>query len=204
MNKRITEDNVKNFIEKYKKGTLQKLMKSDSEPKYNDEAWKIWTGRSFPKNYKKNKQDLLFFFWAKGCTNCPQFNKIFQRLSIRLESKNPNLLFVKVDGANNDVEEFEFTEFPQVVFVPANNRTERHHFEVTYDGTERSLYEFLESKATFPWVKIEVPVPKPIVEEVPEDEDKKPEGKKNSGENEEKEEQMTNADSPVDHDKIDL
>ena len=159
MNKRVSEENLIKFVDDFRAGKLKKLLKSDNEPKYNDEAWKIWIGRNFEKNYRECKADILFFFWTKGCNNCPQLNKIFQRLAIRLEKKNKNLLFVKVDGGNNDVEEFDYVDFPKIVFVPANDRTQRNFYDVTTSNSEYSFYHFMKDHSSFPWVEIDVPKP---------------------------------------------
>lgn len=167
MTEKITYENVKNFFEKWEKNKLKQVYKSEEIPAKNEGDVLTVVSKNYQQEIINNDKDVLIIFYATWCEHCKRVLPIFEGLAKKLKKNNPNLLFAKINAAENDVEGVNINSFPTIKFYPANKKKNKP-IEFEQERTESEFISFLKKHA-----KNEIKI-----EEEKKTEKKKIEGKK--------------------------
>ena len=118
----INEENILNFIEEWQKGKLQRHLKSQEEPKENNENVLIIVGKSFQKEVIENDKDVMIAFYAPWCKHSKKFLPIYEQVAQKLKEKNPKIILAKIDATENEIESENIFEYPTIKFYPGNKK----------------------------------------------------------------------------------
>ena len=118
----INEKNILNFIEDWQKGKLKRHLKSQEEPKENNENVFIIVGKSFQKEVIENDKDVMIVFYAPWCKHSKKFLSIYEEIVKKLKEKNPKIMFAKMDATENEIESENILEYPTIKFYPGNKK----------------------------------------------------------------------------------
>ncbi|XP_045168058.2 protein disulfide-isomerase A4-like [Mercenaria mercenaria] len=139
------EDEIREFLNKLKKGKLTPQIKSQSVPKKNTGPVKVVVGKTFDQIVLDKKKDVLIEFYAPWCGHCKSLEPIYKELGKTLK-KEKNLVIAKLDATANDVPEiFKVEGFPTIYFAPANNKKNPLKFDG--DRTVEGFTKYLKEKA---------------------------------------------------------
>lgn len=139
------EDDVREFLNKLKKGKLTPQIKSQSIPKKNSGPVKVVVGKTFEKIVLDKKKDVLIEFYAPWCGHCKSLEPIYKELGKSVK-KEKNLVIAKLDATANDVpENFKVEGFPTIYFAPANNKENPLKFDG--DRTVEGFTKYLQEKS---------------------------------------------------------
>jgi len=148
---KITEANIKKFLEDCNAEKVERFFKSEPEPKENSGPVRKVVGKTFKREVMDNDDDIIMLFYAPWCGHCQKFDPIYEELAKTL-ANNKKLKFMKIDAAANDIEGHTIQGFPTIKFFPGKDK-ERF---IPYEG-ERSAAEvakFIKEKASHP---VEIP-----------------------------------------------
>jgi len=141
------EAEMKQFIEKAKKGEATRFLKSEPIPTENEgPVFKI-VGKNFKKEVIENDMDVIVKFYAPWCGHCKKLEPIFKSLAESL-ADNKKIKFAEVDSTKNDIEGHPIQGFPVIKFFPGKDKNDVH----TYNGdrSEADIAKFIKEKASYP------------------------------------------------------
>eukprot|EP01022_Parablepharisma_sp_SALTPOND_P024442 TRINITY_DN5409_c5_g1_i1.p1 TRINITY_DN5409_c5_g1~~TRINITY_DN5409_c5_g1_i1.p1 ORF type:complete len:505 (+),score=83.00 TRINITY_DN5409_c5_g1_i1:527-2041(+) len=147
----LNADELSAFLDEYRRGKIEKFMKSEPVPTENPGPVYKVVGKTFNSEVIDNDMDVMVKFYAEWCGHCKKLAPIYQTVAETLKSNN-KLKLVDVDATKNDVEGLAIHSFPTIYFYPAGKKSS----PVQYEGerTEEAITKFLQEKATNP---IELP-----------------------------------------------
>ncbi|ESO02710.1 hypothetical protein HELRODRAFT_94763 [Helobdella robusta] len=132
------EQDVHDFIKKFKKGSLKPLVKSQAIPTKQAGPVTVVVGKTFEKIVLDDKKDVLIEMYAPWCGHCKQLEPIYKELAKKLKPVK-NLLIAKMDATANDAPpNFPVSGFPTIYFAPTENKEN----PVKYEG-ERNVEGFI-------------------------------------------------------------
>ncbi|XP_033097687.1 protein disulfide-isomerase A4-like [Anneissia japonica] len=142
------EEELKEFIDAWKKGKVDPVIKSQPVPKKNNGPVKIVTGKTFEKIVLDKSKDVLLELYAPWCGHCKKLEPIYKQLGKKYKD-NKNLVIAKMDATANDVPSLSYSHmgFPTIYFSKANDKNNPVKYEVG-DRTLEKLVEFIEYHAT--------------------------------------------------------
>lgn len=142
----VEESNILNFIEKWEKRELNKHLKSQKEPKENDDIIFILVGKTYKKEVIDNDKDVMVLFYSPTSRESIQLLSIFEKTAKKIKKKNPNIIFTKIDGNENDVDSVIIYGLPTIIFYPGNKKNKS---PLTYRGDKNtnSIIEFIQKYA---------------------------------------------------------
>ncbi len=151
----IRENEIKQFVEAWKKGTVARYMKSEPVPKENPGPIFKTVGKTFQHDVIDNDDDVIVKFYAPWCGHCKKLEPIFKSLAEAL-SGNKKLKFYEVDATKNDIAGHPIQGFPVVKLFPGKDKANVY----THEGerTEADIAKFIKDKASHP---VEMPEFKP-------------------------------------------
>lgn len=140
-----TIENLKQFFEGFKAGTLEALPKSDEVPDKNEDPVKVIVGRSFEDIVYDNDKDVLVFFNDFDCEECKELLPVFQGLA-KLTNSIQDLILGKIDVDTNYVKGITINKCPQIYLFPRNNKSD----PIVYVGEKdlKTVYEFFKGHFT--------------------------------------------------------
>lgn len=144
----LTSSYISLFCELFKAGSLKKLLKSQPIPTNNNNKVKEIVGKNFELIVFDDKKDVLVNFYARWCNHCQFFERIFNDLAEKI-AFNDNILLVKIDASENEVDGIEIKAYPTIKFFPAKSKKT----PIDYNGNRdlQNLLEFLQTHSSFPW-----------------------------------------------------
>lgn len=144
----LTSGYISLFCELFQAGSLKKLLKSQPIPLNNNNKVKELVGKNFESIVYDDKKDVLVNFYARWCHHCQFFERTFNELADKI-SYNENILLVKIDASENEVDEIEIKTYPTIKFFPANSKK----IPIDYNGNRdfQNLLGFLKTHSSFPW-----------------------------------------------------
>ena len=136
--KNINKKYILDFIEKIKQGKIKKDLHTSFPPKYREKDGLIYvTGRSYDKDVKKKKKNVLILFY-NGKKEEEDINKKYKEIMIDLSEKYSdneklNIVFEIIDGTVNEPRDIKFNsveDFPSIYLYNNNiNNKKRIRFE---------------------------------------------------------------------------
>jgi thiol-disulfide isomerase/thioredoxin len=133
-------------------GQLKEYVRSQIAPKDNYQRLvKIVVGKTFDSFVNTPKKDVLISFVSQFCKDCEQFEKKFNELAKKYNF-NKDLLFGKIDQANNDIPELFLAGFdtskPSLYFLSAEDKSNPVLFidDQQDDDLLEDLVEFIEQQ----------------------------------------------------------
>lgn len=140
----ITEPELKQFMESWKKGTLPRFYTSEPVPAENlGPVYKV-VGKTFKQEVIESDKDVVVKFYAPWCNFCKIIEPIYEKLAGTLAS-NTNIKFCELDATKNDIQDYPIEGYPTIKYFPKADRSAA----VTYDGdlTEDSISKFIRQQA---------------------------------------------------------
>ncbi|PFX20618.1 Protein disulfide-isomerase A4 [Stylophora pistillata] len=141
------EDSLREFVENFKNGNIEAIVKSQPAPKKNTGPVTVVVGNTFEEIVMDPKKDVLIELYAPWCGHCKALEPVYKKLGKHFKDQ-PNIVIAKMDATANDVPpEYAAEGFPTIYFAPANNKRN----PIKYDDGERELKDlvkFIEEKAT--------------------------------------------------------
>ena len=139
----INYDNIIKFFHDWEKNKLKRALKSEKEPKDNNNIVRVIVGTTFEKEVINNDKDIMIIFYAPWCNHCKEFMPKYEEAAKRLK-ENDKLIFAKIDGSANEVESIAISGFPTLFFFPGNKKNEK---PIQYNGkrTTEDLIKFIKN-----------------------------------------------------------
>jgi protein disulfide-isomerase A1 len=135
-----TSENIKNFIEKWKKGLILPFFKSQESPAvtYENDV-RVIVGKEFEQIVKNPLKHEIVFFFNSESPSGSTFLKEFEKVASRFQ-KEKKVELGKIDMNLNELPEEDFKSLPAVVWYPAKNKA-----SVEYKGgiMEEDLAQFI-------------------------------------------------------------
>lgn len=153
LDKELTEQNLRNFIENWKSDTLTSFMKSQEVPADPfDNGVRIVVAKNFEEVVMDKKKDVLLEFYAPWCGHCKSLAPEYEKLAQQLKGVN-TVVVAKMDATENEVKGQEIKGFPTIRFFPANNKK-----GVEFDGERNAegLLEFIKKNSYYEVVESKV------------------------------------------------
>lgn len=140
------EDEIREFLNKLKKGKLTPQIKSQAIPKKNTGPVKVVVGKTFDQIVLDKTKDVLIEFYAPWCGHCKNLEPIYKELG-KAVKKEKNLVIAKMDATANDIPEpYKVEGFPTIYYAPAKDKKNPLKFEG--DRTVEGFTKYLQEKAT--------------------------------------------------------
>ncbi|GFO31601.1 protein disulfide-isomerase [Plakobranchus ocellatus] len=115
-------DDLKEFLDKYKKGKLKPYLKSQRPPKKQSGPVTVVVGSTFEKIVMDPTKDVLIELYAPWCGHCKSLAPKYEALAKKLK-KEKNLVIAKMDATANDAPTpYKASGFPTIYFAPSNNK----------------------------------------------------------------------------------
>ncbi|XP_052805252.1 protein disulfide-isomerase A4-like [Mya arenaria] len=140
------DDEIREFLDKLKKGKLEPQIKSQPIPKKSSSNVKVIVGKTFDKIVGDKSKDVLIEMYAPWCGHCKSLEPIYKDLAKSVK-KEKNLVIAKIDATANDIPDaYKVEGFPTIYFAPANSKDAPLKFEG--DRTVEGFKKYLEEHAT--------------------------------------------------------
>jgi protein disulfide isomerase len=136
------------FVEGSLEDKYEGYVKSEPEPKTNDDPTTIVTARTFNKLVNDPEKDVFVEFYAPWCGHCKKLAPIWDELATKLQG-NSHIRIAKMDATANTVpKNLAVKGFPTLIFFPANNKNPG----VTFNGDRdlEALSKFVKETSTKP------------------------------------------------------
>ena len=146
MNGDINKENILKFVDDWSKGELKPFLRSEQIPKENNGDLFKLVGNTFKKEVLENDKDVLIYFDSPMCRICGEFEPKLGELAKKLKKNNPKLLIAVMDGALNDVEDYQIHNFPTIKFYPGNAKDKEPLSFYTRKNIN-SLFKFIKKNA---------------------------------------------------------
>ncbi|KAG7832879.1 hypothetical protein KL943_004327 [Ogataea angusta] len=139
---------IPKFVENFKKGKLEPIVKSEPIPETQEEAVYHLVGYEHDKIVNQEK-DVLVEYYAPWCGHCKRLAPTYEELAAIYKNDtaaSAKVLIAKIDHTANDVSGVEITGYPTIFLYPADGSG-----PVNYEGqrTLESLASFIQEKGTF-------------------------------------------------------
>jgi len=144
---------VTEFIEGVRSGKVDVHVRSEPVPTTNPGPVRKVVARTFDREVLSEKEkDVLIFIYAPWCGHCKALFPIYEHLAEHVETSQAPLVIAKMDGTENEspTEDFEWTGFPAIFFVPAGSGTP---VKFTGDRTFFGLMSFMKQHSKLPRVQ---------------------------------------------------
>lgn len=146
MSEKVTEGNLKKWIDGILEGTVEPDYKSEDPPEADkDGDVQIVVGKTFDKLVKDAKKDVLLEVYAPWCGHCKALEPTYKKLAKRF-AKIDSVVIAKMDGTANEHKDVEIQGFPTLLFFPAKDGAEAISFD-SGDRTLKTLTKFIKEHA---------------------------------------------------------
>jgi len=117
-NQEINKNNLQAFANGYISSKLSRYYMSAVTPKKAKPYIKELTGATFWDAVGEEKINAFVLFYFPWCEWCVKLEPTWEALAYRMRH-NKNVLIARIDMSDNDVEGFDISEFPVLIFFPA-------------------------------------------------------------------------------------
>ncbi|KAL6259352.1 hypothetical protein P5V15_009267 [Pogonomyrmex californicus] len=148
-----------NFINNYTQGLLERTLRSDNSQQYriqklynkntSNSAYhsKIHvpelTSKTFLNTILDPSKDVVIMYHSPYCGFCSAISYVYLTVAYYLSNMN-NLIFVRVNGDNNDLPwEYSMNRFPSILFFPAKRKEDSTVFPFSVSITIPNLLNFV-------------------------------------------------------------
>ena len=139
MNGEINEKNILNFIYNWENKNLTQYYKSAKEPKNNNGIILEIVGNSFKDKVINNKNDVIMLFYTQDCLNCKILIPIYEKVAKKMKEINNNILFGKINMAENEIESEDIISFPCIKYYKGLQKNKKG---IIYNG-DRSIDDLI-------------------------------------------------------------
>lgn len=145
----IIEKDMEEFFENFKKGKLERYIKSEEIPTVNEGPVYKVVAKNFQKEVIDNDMDVLVKFYAEWCGHCKHLAPVYHAAAEKLKG-NKKVKLVECDATKNDIAGHEVNSFPTLKFFPGKSK----NAPIAFDGarTEEGIIKFLTEKCSTPIV----------------------------------------------------
>jgi len=134
--KSLTEENMRNFLNKFKAGELKPHLKTeDVSEDWDANPVKVLVGSNFASVAMEEGKDVFVEFYAPWCGHCKKLAPIWDELGAHYENDD-KIVIAKVDMIANELESVKVRGFPTIKLFKADNTV------VDYSGG-RELADFV-------------------------------------------------------------
>lgn len=121
--KEITEENVRQHVERYLAGQLKRAAKSQPlPPDWDSRPVKALVAENFEKIAMDPSKDVFVEFYAPWCGHCKSLEPVWDELAERFSHRQDKLV-AKLDATQNDVDTVEISGFPTLkLFTKETNK----------------------------------------------------------------------------------
>lgn len=161
MSSNLSRNSLVEFLNNYSNGSLQRTLRSDSSRRFardfqsspecnnnnNDNKMEICipeltTETFLPTILDKNK-NVIVFYHSPYCAFCSAISYVYLTIANYL-SKTNNLLFVRIDGDNNDLPwEYSMNRYPSILYFPAKKKDDSTVYPFSLPITIPNLLNFI-------------------------------------------------------------
>lgn len=142
---------IKEFVQKWKDGKVEKHIKSEPIPEDNDGPVKVVVGKQFDEIVMDPEKDVLIEFYAPWCGHCKQLAPLYEKLGKKL-ARFKDVVIAKIDATANDYNsQFQVSGYPSIFFVPAK----KDATPIKYEGAREvdDFKAFIKKNAAKPFKK---------------------------------------------------
>jgi len=138
----LSEDNIRSFVESYKKGELKPHLMSEEIPEdWDKEPVKVLVGKNFADVALNKEKSVLVEFYAPWCGHCKSLEPTYNKLGEKFKD-HADIIIAKMDSTANEIEEVKIQGFPTIkLFKKGDNKIVDYNGERTLEG----MAKFLES-----------------------------------------------------------
>lgn len=160
MHHEFSEYALVDFINNYTQGLLQRTLRSDNSKHYK--VWKLvdednnnttdsrpkirvpeLTTKTFLNTILDPSKDVVIMYHSPYCGFCNAISYVYLTVAYYLSNMN-HLIFVRVDGDNNDLPwEYSMNRFPSILFFPAKRKEDSTVFPFSVPITIPNLLNFV-------------------------------------------------------------
>lgn len=115
--KPLDNNEISQFVQKFKAGKLEPIVKSEPIPESQDSSVYYLVGTEHDDIVKSDK-DVFVTYFAPWCGHCKRLAPIFEELADLYVGHD--VLLAKVDHTQNDVEGVDIKGYPTLVLYPAD------------------------------------------------------------------------------------
>lgn len=142
----IEEENILNFIEKWEKNLLNKFLKSEEEPKDNNDIIFKVVGKTYKKEVINNDKDVMVLFYSLESKESMQLLNIYEKVAKKIKFRNPNIILAKIDGSKNEIDSVIIHGFPIIKFYPGDKK-DNSPLEYRGEKTIKDIINFIKKYA---------------------------------------------------------
>ena len=144
----LNEKNILNFVDKWENKKIKSYVRSSEEPKENNGDVFIVVGNTFEKEVINNNKDIMVLFYSPWCYHCKALLPKYEEVAKKLKNKNNNLILMKIDAIENEVESIDNYGFPKIKFYPGNKKDK----PIDYNGDKsiEDIIKFIKNNAYNP------------------------------------------------------
>ena len=136
----ISETNIMKFIYDWENKNLKQYYKSAKEPKNNNGNILEIIGNNFYDKVLDNENDILVLFYTNNCLHCKVLFPKYEKLAKRIKEKNNEIIFTKINMAENEIENEDIISFPCIKLYPGNRKNRNN--SIIYEG-DRSIDDMI-------------------------------------------------------------
>ena len=144
-------EDLLNFIKKYEKGSLNKYLLSQKEPKHNNGNVYILVSNTFKRDVIQNDADVIVLFYNPINNENMKMLKLYDEVAGKLVGQNPELILAKIDMSQNDIDSYIIRDYPTIKFFPGNKK---YNSPIEYKGNKniKEIISFIK-KYSFHYIK---------------------------------------------------
>ena len=136
----ITEKNIMKFIYDWENKNLKQYYKSAKEPKNNNGNIIEIIGNNFYDKVIDNGNDIMVLFYTNNCLHCKVLFPKYEKLAKKIKEKNNEIIFTKINMAENEIENEDILSFPCIKLYPGNKKNINN--AIIYEG-DRSINDMI-------------------------------------------------------------
>ena len=159
LSKKITEENIMEFVSQWEKNQLEEDIMSEKEPAENKGVVKKLVGTTFKKMVDDDEYDRVVKFYSPVCEYCQKFKPIYEKIAKKYVNENVNkhLKIYEIDITKNDIGNISVRKIPSVKMWKAKNK-KLNPIELEYEGelTENKFEAFLLAKTKYELTEVKV------------------------------------------------
>ena len=140
MDNDITEKNIMNFIYDWENKNLKQYYKSEKEPRNNNGNIIEIIGNTFYDKVIDNGKDIVVLFYTNNCLHCKVLFPKYEKLAKKIKERNNEIIFTKINMAENEIENEDILSFPCIKLYPGNKKNRNN--AIIYEG-DRSIDDLI-------------------------------------------------------------
>ena len=136
----FTEKNIMKFIYDWENKNLKPYYKSARETKNNNDNIVELIGNNFYDKVMGNGNDIVVLFYTSNCLHCKVLFPKYEKLAKKIKEGNNDIIFTKINMAENEIQNEDILSFPTIKLYPGNNKN-RNNAKI-YEG-DRSIEDMI-------------------------------------------------------------